>query len=590
MPGTAHKLLTYAVALFFASSVLHAGEPLSPDRTVPWDATYEPTGLPEQATPPWHASLGANTDASLTEGALRVVDRGTQDRELRFYSWPWQASPREGAVAEVCLKVVSCSGPAGVLLLVADGRRELGLTFYPDRVEAHNVPEIAYRMDTSDDFHVYRVWLCRDDLKLWVDGKLAVEGAGKLTWEAHRGRNLVGFGSCSSAATGEAVWKQVRYHAYKPEVHLVPHAKQVIVYKQPEVYACFPSFAKAEDGALYSGFGTRTRRSHIDPTGGSARMKSTDAGLTWSETKESPANPIPQRKDGGTASAAAYGWREVAADQATGLEEKGYVVRPVREGVVAYLSGAYAVKQLPGGEKQKWEVACPPHASLMGYNQSSVLKTENGIRLTAIYGRETRDEPSTSWVLRSDDDGDSWQLLPIARPVAVDKLQPLQPEAEAEALGDVWLPEDGPLGFSETAIAEAGDGSIVAMLRPDPDRHGYLYQCRSKDGGKTWDTPKRTPMWGYPANLLLLRDGSLLCTYGYRRAPMGIRACVSRDNGRTWDSAHESVLRADGQGNGGDLGYPLTQQLADGRLVTVYYFTVGDGVTHIAATHWTVPG
>jgi hypothetical protein len=589
LPGQPSNPLTCLSLLALLTAALHAAEPPNPGGNLEWDSSYEATVLPEQDQPPWHASLGANTEASLTEGALRVIDRGTQNTELRFYSRSWEAQPREGAVAEVALKVVSCSGPAGVILLVADGMRELGLTFYPDRVAAHSVPEIVHRMDTTDDFHVYRVWIRRSDMKLWVDGKLAVEGAGKFTWEAHKGRNVFGFGSCSSPATGEALWKYVRHYTYEPEVHPVPGAKHVFVYKKPDVYACFPSFVKAEDGALHAGFGTRTRRSHIDPTGGGARMKSTDGGFTWTDTKESPTRLLNRRKDGGTARAAAYGWREVPADQAEQFEAKGYVVRPVREGVVAYLSGAYAVKQLPGGEPQKWEVACPPHASLMGYNQSSDLRTAAGVRLTAIYGRETRDEPSTSWVLRSEDDGDSWQLLPIARPVAPDKLQPLQPEAGAEALGDVRLPEEGPLGFTETAIVEAADGAIVAMLRPDPDSHGYLYQSVSKDGGKTWDEPRRTPMWGYPANLLVLRDGSLLCTYGYRRAPMGIRACLSRDNGRTWDIAHEFVLRADGQGNGGDLGYPITQQLADGQLVTVYYFTTGDGVTHIAATHWEVP-
>jgi hypothetical protein len=144
-------------------------------------------------------------------------------------------------------------------------------------------------------------------------------------------------------------------------------------------------------------------------------------------------------------------------------------------------------------------------------------------------------------------------------------------------------------GFGETALVETADGLIIAMMRPDPDRSGHLWQSVSEDGGKTWSAPLKTPMWGYPAHLLALRDGRVLCTYGYRRAPMGIRACLSPDGGRVWAIEQEFVLRADGKRSGSDLGYPLTMELADGTLATVYYFTCGDGVTHIAATRWRAP-
>ena len=41
-----------------------------------------------------------------------------------------------------------------------------------------------------------------------------------------------------------------------------------------------------------------------------------------------------------------------------------------------------------------------------------------------------------------------------------------------------------------------------------------------------------------------------------------------------------------GMGSSADLGYPKTVELSDGSLFTVYYFTLGDGVTHVAATKW----
>lgn len=582
------QLLSLFVFLWGLGGFSAAGP--APTADLPWDGRYEPTTPPEQASPPWGVSLGTNTEAQAADGVLRLRDHGTQQTELRFYSRAWNASPREGAVAEVCLRVVSCSGPAGVVLLLADGVHEVGLTFYPDRVATPRAPRLTYAMNTTADFHVYRVWIRGQDLRLWVDGRLVIDGTGKFSAEAYRGRNLIGFGSCSSPATGEALWKYVRYHTFKPEVHLVPGAKHGIVYKRKGVYACFPSLRKTADDVLYAAFGTRVRRSHIDPTGGTARMKSTDGGHTWEPTKKVPENPLYRRKDGGLAYARAYAWRQRPAAEAESLKQKGYVVRTVRAGVVAYLSGAYAFKQTPAGTKTRWDLPVPPQASLMCYNQSALLKTSRGVRLVAVYGREKPGEPSTAWILRSVDDGDSWRLVPLARPLPAARARALQPEAEPDRLEDLWLPTDLVLGFGEPALAEATDGTLVAMLRPSPDRHGYLYASFSPDQGKTWTLPKRTPMWGYPANLLVLHDGSLLCTYGYRRAPMGIRACRSTDDGRTWDIAHEYVLRADGWGSGSDLGYPVTQQLADGRLVTVYYFTVADGITHIAVTHWRIPG
>lgn len=59
-------------------------------------------------------------------------------------------------------------------------------------------------------------------------------------------------------------------------------------------------------------------------------------------------------------------------------------------------------------------------------------------------------------------------------------------------------------------------------------------------------------------------------TYGYRRAPFGVRARLSRDGGKTWDIKNEIVLRDDG-GNA-DLRYPGVLEMPDGRLLVVYWF------------------
>ena len=59
---------------------------------------------------------------------------------------------------------------------------------------------------------------------------------------------------------------------------------------------------------------------------------------------------------------------------------------------------------------------------------------------------------------------------------------------------------------------------------------------------------------------------------GDTETPAGIRAAFSADNGETWQIDQEVQIRKDFLN--GDIGYPETLQMADGRLLTVYYFNL----------------
>ena len=113
----------------------------------------------------------------------------------------------------------------------------------------------------------------------------------------------------------------------------------------------------------------------------------------------------------------------------------------------------------------------------------------------------------------------------------------------------------------------------------------FIDLYRSTDNGKTWNYLSRPApaTGGNPPSLVLLHDGRLALTYGYRLKPYGIRARLSEDQGKTW--GEEIVLRDDG--GSWDLGYTRSVERPDGKIVTAYYFNTGaNSERFIGATIW----
>jgi len=146
-------------------------------------------------------------------------------------------------------------------------------------------------------------------------------------------------------------------------------------------------------------------------------------------------------------------------------------------------------------------------------------------------------------------------------------------------------PEPRDYGMIYPAPVLLPDGRIIAALRCQVSGHAaWTEVVCSDDGGRTWGFLSRPNDIGVPAHLLLLKDGRVLCVYGYRIPPYGVRATISEDGGRSWGA--EIIIRDDG--GSWDLGYPRAVQLSDGRIAAAYYFNeAGDpiqldgGVRHI---------
>ena len=150
--------------------------------------------------------------------------------------------------------------------------------------------------------------------------------------------------------------------------------------------------------------------------------------------------------------------------------------------------------------------------------------------------------------------------------------EPVMIPADIVPEGEDWF-------FCEPHAIELENGRILVVIRvhKSKDKKEYWrgsYACHSDDGGLTWSTPELIADRGFPPHLVQLKNGLVVCSYGYRYGDqMGQRVRVSADNGDSW--SEEMILRGDAVTD--DLGYPSTVELDDGTLLTVYYHNVARG-------------
>ena len=297
------------------------------------------------------------------------------------------------------------------------------------------------------------------------------------------------------------------------------------------------------------------------------RLRSGDMGLTWELASKEPVirdmaqDPSAEtfrddavRLPDGTLVYLESHWMTAPADRAEEIEKETPILLNAGPGIVGYISRLYCHRSTDGGKT--WETREPeeigPYYTLGcwgGGTGSGWFTLEDGTVMGTMVGKQSSDEEKNHvYILSSRDGGRRWNITPV--------------------------PYTGPYRHAECGMIRLrGSGRILLAARNMVD--GVNIQVAwSDDNGKTWEPFHPTPMRGYPPHLLELKSGKVLCTYGRRFRPFGIRACLSQDGGETWDVENEIVLEDNGteryRGAGG-LGYPISAQLSDGSIVTAYY-------------------
>tara|TARA_Y100000588_G_scaffold177449_1_gene191453 strand:+ start:15129 stop:16205 length:1077 start_codon:yes stop_codon:yes gene_type:complete len=354
-----------------------------------------------------------------------------------------------------------------------------------------------------------------------------------------------------------------------------------IIFRREGSYGGFPVLVPLADGRLSVGLPVAPFHDHYG-IGDWVVLVSADEGVTWTETDD-PGVPhtwpgsSPRERydrlatvlhDGTFLCVGTVGWEVWKADRKSEAEALGYAARPHpadNTRIVVGGSRLFVQRSTDGGEtwsRREWSVPGIKH--LTSFPRHAIL--EDGTLLVTVYGI-TPESKRHNWVLRSTDQGETWRFISMGAPESADG--------------------------SESTLLEVSPGRVLCHTR---NEDGELLERWSDDGGLTWTYPVLTTLLGFPPHLLKLADGRILCSYGYRREPMGIRVVVSEDDGQTWsdpiilreDGGTPCSLRENPPSGTADIGYPISSQLPNGDIFTAYYITLEDGVTHSAATRWKV--
>jgi sialidase-1 len=331
-------------------------------------------------------------------------------------------------------------------------------------------------------------------------------------------------------------------------------------------YFAWPTLARMDDGRLLVA-SSGLRVEHVCPFGKTVLHESRDDGRTWSKSRVIQDSPIDDRDAGilnlGGDSLLVSWFRSDTRKEADEDWIKKWFPADEREAwkqvfsgwtdaMVEPLIGSWVMRSDDGGQTWGQAVRAPvsaPHGPIR-------LAGGDLLYLGKPYGSWDEMKNGAIAAARSSDGGKTWQVVGRV---------PVAPQTDAS-------------NYHEPHVVELPSGRLLAAIRLDDASgkplaaagmpHFTIMQTESTDGGATWSMPRWLGFKGAPPHLLRHSSGALVMSYGYRHGPNnGQRVAISRDDGRTWQA--DWVLRGDAPH--WDLGYPSTAELADRSLITVYY-------------------
>lgn len=308
----------------------------------------------------------------------------------------------------------------------------------------------------------------------------------------------------------------------------------------------FPNAERLQDGSIVAV--AREGAGHTGQDGRLLLLTSDDAGATWSAPEVVLDTPYDDRDPMITQLSSGrllLSWFQI-----------DYSVRPAEP------MGTFVAHSDDGGAT--WSAPVAVQSSLsgesdivdtyeLGWNAShgQVKELADGELLIPLYGTVPDDRWQRATVVRSSDDGESWQA-------ATESLI-----ASAEGTH-----------YQEPVLTVLGDGTVHALLRigTSASTMGAVLsqESWSRDGGRTWSAPAEIDLVTSSAHTEVLQNGDVFLAYGdlsghftERRGTVG---AVLRAPGQPWNGVPRELVWDSGTG---DQANPAVVEVQPGRVLVI---------------------